>query len=65
MLPFPDVVNFFPHELPSLGGRGFAFSSVFTSPLHGLFFRHLNLLTVSPPAESSAQVEAQPIGKRM
>jgi hypothetical protein len=44
MLPFPDVVNFFPHELPSLSGGSFAFSSVFTSPFHGLFFRHLNLL---------------------
>jgi hypothetical protein len=47
MLPFPDVVNFFPNEFPSLGGGSFAFSGVFTSTFNGLFFRHLNLLTAS------------------
>ena len=47
VLPFPDMVDFFSHELPGLGGGRFAFASIvagtFDSPFFGHVFSFANL----------------------
>jgi hypothetical protein len=44
MFAFPDMVNLFSNEFPSLGGGSFTFPGVFSCAFKGLFFRHLDLL---------------------